>query len=506
MKIIILITFILSLSNVFAQDNPTSFNITESESFHYDKKIDGILAMKTLNTGVTGVVLEHEKRNVLDKPYFFFDIFDKNLIQIFTKKVEIDKNESYVGDLYYNGILKVFTVYQPNKKERTVYVHQLDINHKTYKRVKLFDARIQKKQNLFATKNSHVTNFSISPNNTYFAVATDNISKKMNDYDIRVFDVETNELIYKKNYQKDKERGYEHNDLYIDNDAVVYSVGKRFLSKRERVEQKRGSMYKFVLNKITETDSQAIDITLDQKHVQSLSITDINDEMHLLGFYSERNENLLKGGCNFTIDLENFRVMSKKFDELPKQVYDDMYNERASKRKNEDKKELKNFNIDHVITTAQGDSYLIAEEFYITTSYAPNGQFGGAQVTTYHYDNILILKFNSEGNLDWGRSIFKVATSPSYNVFYKDEKLHVLLNSGKNLKEKKDGRVKVSKGFFESTALYDVEISQNGEVSYNKIQDNKGETTYQPFYGTYELNRFLMPSDGGKEKRFMILE
>ncbi len=197
MKKIIVITFILSISNVFAQDNSTSFNITESESFHYDKKIDGILAMKTLKTGATGVVLEHEKRNVLDKPYFFFDIFDKDLNQIFTKKVEIDKNESYVGDLYYNGMLKVFTVYQPNKKERTVYVYQLDIDHRTYKRVKLFDAKIQKKQNLFATKNSHVTNFSISPNNKYFAVAKDNVSKKMNDYDIRVFDVETNELIYK---------------------------------------------------------------------------------------------------------------------------------------------------------------------------------------------------------------------------------------------------------------------------------------------------------------------
>jgi hypothetical protein len=131
---------------------------------------------------------------------------------------------------------------------------------------------------------------------------------------------------------------------------------------------------------------------------------------------------------------------------------------------------------------------------------------GGYWTTTFHYDDILILKFDKTGAINWGRSIFKRANSPSYNAFLKNDQLHVLLNSGKNLTEKSDGRTKVSKGFFESTALYDFTYSVDGEVAYNKIQDNKGNNYYMPFYGTFNSDVFIMVSDGVRKKQFMILQ
>jgi hypothetical protein len=135
-----------------------------------------------------------------------------------------------------------------------------------------------------------------------------------------------------------------------------------------------------------------------------------------------------------------------------------------------------------------------------------NGQYGGYWHTIYHYDDILILKFSPNGELAWGRSIFKRANTPSYNAFLKDDQLHVILNSGKNLTEKDDGRVKISKGFLESTSLYDIEYTAAGEVSYNKIQDNRSNKYYLPSYGTFENNKFIMMCFGSIDKSFMILE
>ena len=108
--------------------------------------------------------------------------------------------------------------------------------------------------------------------------------------------------------------------------------------------------------------------------------------------------------------------------------------------------------------------------------------------------------------MEWGRSVFKRATAPSYNAFLKDNQLHLILNSGKNLKDKEDGRTKVSKGFFESTALYDFAYSENGEVDYNKIQDNKGANFYMPAYGTLKNENFIMINTRGSEKSLMILK
>ena len=64
----------------------------------------------------------------------------------------------------------------------------------------------------------------------------------------------------------------------------------------------------------------------------------------------------------------------------------------------------------------------------------------------------------------------------------------------------------MSKGWFESSALFDFTYNNSGEVTYNKIQNNKGNTYYLPYYGTFENNTFLMMSSGRKKRQFMKLE
>jgi len=137
MKQLFLLLILFSFTISFAQDTKTKLSVTETETFKYDKKIDEVLAMKTSQAGNTAVVLRHGKRTVFDNFYYFFDIFNTDFKQVFSEKVEIDKDERYVGDIFYDGILKVFTVYKPNKKERNVFAHLLDIDSKTYKRIKL---------------------------------------------------------------------------------------------------------------------------------------------------------------------------------------------------------------------------------------------------------------------------------------------------------------------------------------------------------------------------------
>lgn len=80
------------------------------------------------------------------------------------------------------------------------------------------------------------------------------------------------------------------------------------------------------------------------------------------------------------------------------------------------------------------------------------------------------------------------------------------MNSRKNLHLKKDGRTKVSKSWFEYSALYDFAYSEEGEVTHNKIQNNKGNMYYLPYYGAFNTERFVMISKGVKKRQFMILE
>lgn len=496
-KIRILFTYLIitSTSIAFSQQI-TNLNVIESPEYKDKVKSEGVLAIHTSSSGLTGIV-RSSKKNLL------FDIFDKDLKKTFNKLVESSKKERFVGDLFFGDEIKVFTVLSPKKRERILYCHTFNLENKTYKKVELFSTTVEKNQSLFSIgRNKRQTSFAISPNGDYFAISTDNIKKNLNAYTIRVYNSNSLSLVFKKSYQEHAEKYFEPNDIVMDNSGTVYAVGKQFIKGRK--EKKKGEAnYTFVVNSISKEANKSLKVNLgEDEHIRSLVLRNDN-QLKLLGFYSESRSGRIKGACSFTIDKGFNAVVDKKLNILPTSVYEDLYGYRKAKRKKG--KELSNFYIDYVVEDSKGNTFLLAEEFYITQHYVSNGMNGGYWRTVYHYDDILILKFNAKGNLDWGRSVFKRSNSPSYNAFLKDDKLHVLLNSGKRLSEKKDGRTKVSKGWFESSSLYDFEYAASGETMYNKIQDNKGQTYYLPFFGTYSNGKFIMMSSGRKKKRFMSL-
>jgi len=488
----------IAMSHVVICQTKTSLKVRESVEYKDPVRVHEILSIHTTKSGRTGIIRKAKKKIQLD-------IFDQGLKKTFSKTVEHHKKEVFVGEIFHKNEIKFFTVFSPKKKERILYCHIFNLATKTHKKVKLFSTTVAKQKTLFYAKNKRQTSFAISPNGDYFAINTDNYKKNINSYTIRVFDSKTLKLLYKKVYQAHADRYFEPNDLLIEDDKTVYALGKSFLKGKSEKKNKKVN-YQFILNKITQEKSTALKINLKNELIQSLVFSNVDNKLHLLGFYSEKNAGRIKGGCDLIIDTNNFSIAGKKKHELPKKVYDDLYNNKASERKKNKKKELTNFSVDYVLNDDQGNTFLIAEEFYVTYSYVSTGNFGGHTTTIYHYDDILVLKFDRNGELNWGRSIFKRSTAPSYNAFIKNGKLQVILNSGKNLTHKKDGRTKVSKGWFESSSLYNIIFSKDGKISYEKIQDNKGKTYYLPYYGTFENNTFIMPSTSKKRKRFMILE
>lgn len=498
MKKILFIALLFSINLVKSQVT-TQLKVAESPEFKDEISVDGVLAIHTTASGKTGLVRANKNN-------FLLDVFDDKLNKIFSQKVESSKKESFNGYVSFENEIKYITVLEPSKRERIVYCNTFNIETKNYSQKELFKADVEK-GGLFTGRNKRGTNVAISPNGQYIAIATDNIKKNLNSYKIHVFDSEKLHLVFEKTYQEDVDNYFEPNDLFVDDEANVYALGKLFISGKSK--KKDGDAnYDFILNKISKDNTQSLKISLESNNfISSLAINYFDDKLSLLGFYSKERDGNIKGGCNFTINKSTLVVTNKKNTELPKDVYEDLYGDAKAERHDKKKKELNSFYVDYVVRDDLGNTFLLAEEFYITQTYVSTGMNGGGYyTTTYHYDDILILKFDKNGEINWGRSIFKRSTSPSYNAFLKDDKLHVILNSGKNLTEKSDGRTKVSKGWFESSALYDFTYSIDGKVDYNKIQDNKGNTYYLPFYGTYNIDRFIMMSDGGRKKQFMILE
>lgn len=492
--------YLLLLCTSFSiAQSTTSLKVSESQEFKDESYSESVLAIHTTEKSKTCLIRQGRKKLLID-------VFDNALTKIASKTVEISKKESFNGYVSYNDEIKFITVLAPSKRERIIYCNTFNVESNKLDKKELFKANVEK-GGLFTGKNKRQTNVVISPNGMYIAIATDNEKKSLNSYKIHVFDSETLSLVYEKSYQEHEDNYFQMNDVFVDDNATVYTLGKLFINGKSQ--KKNGEAnYKFLLYKLSKDkiENTAIELA-DGNHISSLVINNYESKINLIGFYSEKFAGSIKGGCNFEIDTTNLTVVSKKNTELPKNVYDDLYGDAKAERMNDKKRELSSFYVDYVIRDNDGNAFLLAEEFYVTQTYMSTGMNGaGYWVTNYHYDDILILKFDKAGNVNWGRSVFKRSTSPSYNAFLKNNELHIVLNSGKNLTEKSDGRTKVSKGWFESTALYDFKYSNSGEVKYDKIQDNKGNNFYTPFFGTFNNDKFILISDGGRKKQFMILE
>ncbi len=489
---------ILLLATHLITAQSTYFNVKESQEFKDHHRNTSVLAVHTTASNETIVARSSRKKIV-------FEVYDEQVKNTFNKVVDIPKKEVVISDLFFNNELKIFTLTSPSKTERILKCHILNLDSKEHRIVELFSTTVEKKQALFSGQNKRQTNISISPNENYLAIATDDIKKNSNSYLIHVFDAKSLKLLFTKNYYSNPEKFYRSSDMIIDDNGSVYTLGKEFLSgKREKKDDKAN--YSFVMTKITKDAIASNTLALDDNElIQSLAISNKESVFDLFGFSSEKKAGRINSISQIKIDPVTLQVLNKKRTKLPEQVYQDIYGERKVNQKKG--KELKSFYLDHAIEDELGNTYLLAEEFYVTSVYVPNGMNGGGYMqTVFHYDDILILKLNPEGELDWGRSIFKKATSPSYNAFVNNNKLHVFLNSGKKLKEKKDGRTKVAKGWLQSSSLYDFVYDEEGQLTREKIRDNKGKSEYVPYLGNFRNNKFIMFSRSKYSRQLMVLE
>lgn len=439
------------------------------------------------------------------KKKLLFDIYNNEGAKTHNQFTILENKEYFIAKLQHDDLLKIFTIYSPKKTERIINCYILDLGNKSLKKINLFKTVIEKRQGLFSGQNKRQTNWAISPNKAFFVFATDNIKKNSNSYKVHVFDSESMDLVYETTFFENTEHFFSSYDIAIDNDAKVYSIGKEYKNGRRETNYTDGNPnYEIILNKISKDNTIVERIKLDEnQHITDLKIIQKENQLNLYSFYSEKIAGRITGVNKFIVDKQDISIIESKKSKLPIEVFSDLYEKEKAEKKKE--KELRSYYLDYVLEDDKGNTILMAEQFYITEHYVNNGVNGGYWVTTSHYDDILIVKLNNEGEITWGRSILKRATRPSYNGFLLDKKLHVLLNTGKKLKIKEDGRVKASKRFLESTALYNYIYEENGDVSQEKIRENAGKTTFVPFLGNYHNRKFIMFNKSRDEKKVMIL-
>jgi len=490
---------ILAISlSVHAQS--TYFNVTETEPFKDSRRGSSLEGAFTLASGEIVAVRAAKKELLVSS-------FDANYNLQSDIELNLERKESYLGSSISDEKLRVFTVYDVDKNRREVYCHTYSISSRTVIKTKLYTAtsstQKRSKYGAYGPK-KHNENFRGSPDGNYLAFAVDNINSKTNSYSIRVYDRDLN-LVYDRSYYSDIERNFKFDDFIVTNDAEIISVGKLYkVGKKDRRNGKAN--YDYVIHKVTENENSSSVLRLKNNFINELRFAQTDALIRLFGFYSELSSYRMKGALSYNMQGTNIEDISLKQGPFPETIFQDLFREARAERLKEKEKEFRDFYLDYAFVDENGNSYLLAEEFYITQSTSSNGAMGGMSTSTqYHYDDILIIKFDSAGDILWGRGILKKDNAPSYNALVMDNELHVFFNTGKKIKNKTDGRKKAKRHFFSSTALFDVVFDANGKDTFEMIQENKGKAIYRPYLGTYDFDKFILANLSKSKKQFLIL-
>ncbi len=156
------------------------------------------------------------------------------------------------------------------------------------------------------------------------------------------------------------------------------------------------------------------------------------------------------------------------------------------------------------------DIVINAEEFYITTHSSMNANGGWTTYTVYHFNDIISVRLDANGNLKWDRNINKAQTSlrtSSFTSLTVGESTYFVINCSDKISKTKNGRVYFPQTSSKKSNLYAIKVDRNGNIDYKKLIDDKDSKVYYMVNnGIPNINNQTIFLQGVKKKNRRIVK
>jgi hypothetical protein len=303
------------------------------------------------------------------------------------------------------------------------------------------------------------------------------------NYGIKIFD-NTFSLLWENKFELPfRDPLYAVNNAKIDNQGSVFLSGKVFDKTEPTEKKKKDIAYQFHLFAFSQNQAEPTEYIIDSKsnflNEFSFYLNDKN-EIVCYGFYTEKlNEPLSDGTFYAKIDAKTKKVLNEKMISF----YD--YYVSKGEYSGKDTRKL-NFKYKQLVQNPDGSSTLVAEQVFTILEFVSSSQSSAVStVTTNYYNNIMVLKFDKEGNLIWLKTIPKgqrtgdpAGTYMSYAFFNKNNNIYLFFNEATFIQEEeiKQSGIKVYRSTEQLGFLNAYAINNDGVISYKKTLFDQAET------------------------------
>jgi hypothetical protein len=222
----------------------------------------------------------------------------------------------------------------------------------------------------------------------------------------------------------------------VDNSGNVYLLALSYKEKR-RSKRRGKPNYNYEVFAWSQQGDQMkqYPISLEDRFLTDMQI-EVVDNRNLIcaGFYSAKGTFSIKGTYFLTVDLASKEIKTKSFKEFDIDFMIENMSDREAKRavkKQErgEEVEMYEYDLDKLLVGKDGSAILVGEQYFVeevtSTSYV-NGR--ATYTTTYHYyyNDIIAVKINPQGQIEWAEKISKSQHTASDGGFFSSYTLAIL--------------------------------------------------------------------------------
>jgi hypothetical protein len=328
----------------------------------------------------------------------------------------------YLGnELQYKGLIRfgtqfiLFSTFL-DKKNKTTYLFSQVLNKETL----MFSSPKELGSNSYdgyRRRESANYTFTTSADSNYLLFVTDLpvSSENTEKFGLIVFDKSMNEVWRNENILVDKgSKDFDRYQVMVGNDAHVYLLAKIYDKSNKGIKKWVDYTYKMMIYEPNKTPV-TVDVLLENQFVTDISFRRLeNGNFQIVGFYSGDGEG--QDGVFNLVYNKYFEIINhsktKFLTEFIVQHETEQIKKRAEKNEARGKDlAMYSYTIDEVIENYDSSVTMIAEQYFeYNTSYS---DIHGNEITTTYYvhGNIVIVKFNHLGEVEWMELIPKKQVS-----------------------------------------------------------------------------------------------
>ncbi|AEA44443.1 hypothetical protein [Fluviicola taffensis] len=491
LTLLLQLLLLVTSSQLFAQDDeierPAEVNLTKSEAYpvvdasskmYFRVAENQVLAVKQVKTGFIFQKFEGEQlniKNTITEPFEFKKTNFKGIYNIDSK------------------LVLMYSIYEKSQKTTSYYAQTINSENGGFSSTPKLLLTIEKDITSF--------NFDISADRKILAISyryrpsIKDDSKNTDVFGVHVFDGALNELWKSDLTMPQTESMMDNLDFSIDSEGNAYFLIRKFkeeLNRSNRQDTDNQSIAFLISN--GDKALNEVEFSLGNNLVSTVVMKE-NPQGDIIcaGYYRKPKSNGIDGAFVSVLDSKG-NISEPKFYEFSLDFIKKYQNisERAKKKmekaEENDILSLRNLIMRDVRVLSDGSIVLAGEIFYVTTYTDSKGNTH----TTYHYDDVIVVKINPDGELGWMEKCYKRSIFESFRLMTTDKNTYILFSDYvSNASMTADGRsTSSSKGVYVTAHKFDNNTAERKYLPLFNLDKIDGIKVYQ-----YALNRVVGLSD-----------